>query len=446
MSARPTSGAQAGRSDARTAPPNDRTRRQFLGDSLVGLGALGAGLAARGGTAESGSVGTRAASGTTGPIGAPRIRSRRPLGRTGLEIPDIAMGTFSLDQGEALVHHALERGITHFDTAESYADGRAEEVLGRALRGRRDGVTLTSKYSAAPNDSAERQMAVLERSLRRLGTETIDVYLNHAVNDVERLDSPAWQSFVERAKRQGKIRFAGLSGHAGRLTECLAHGLDTGLLDVVLVAYHFAQTPSYQQDVKRYLAGLSASFDFVSPQPGLPALLERAHAAGVGVMVMKTLRGARLNDMRPFESPGRTFAQAAFRWVLSERAVDGLVVSMTSRAMIDEYVEASGSGPPDREDLALLARYESRHARTTCTIGCGDCLAACPAGVPIPDVMRTRMYAEDYGLPRTAAREYARLPVDATACLACSGEPCHDACPVGLPIDRLNRATHRRLA
>lgn len=355
------------------------------------------------------------------------------------------MGTFSLDQGEDLVHHALARGITHFDTAESYADGRAEEVLGRALRGRRDGVTLTSKYSAAPSDSAERQMAVLEGSLRRLGTDRIDVYLNHAVNDVARLDSPEWQAFVERAKRQGKIRFAGLSGHAGRLGECLAHGLDAGLLDVVLVAYHFAQTPSYQQEVKKYLAGLSAAFDFVAPQPGLPPLLERAHAAGVGVMVMKTLRGARLNDMRPFESPGRTFAQAAFRWVLAEPAVDGLVVSMTSRAMIDEYVEASGSGPPDREDLALLARYESRHAGTICTIGCGDCLAACPAGVPIPDVMRMRMYAEDYGLPRAAAREYARLPVDATACLACSGEPCRGACPVGLPIADWNRAIHRRL-
>lgn len=441
------------RDDEHTTSPSDRTRRQFLGESLVGIGALGAGLGASFGTAIGAGLSSALPSGAAAAgspardaLEAPHIRSRRSLGRTGLEIPDISMGTFGLDQGEDLVHHALDRGITHFDTAESYADGRAEEVLGRALRGRRHAVTLTSKYGASTSDSAERQMAVLEGSLRRLGTETIDVYLNHAVNDVARLDSPEWQAFVERAKRQGKIRFAGLSGHSGRLGECLTHGLDASLLDVVLVAYNFAQTPSFQQDMKRYLAGLSSSFDFVAPQPGLPALLERAHAAGVGVMVMKTLRGARLNDMRPFEAPGRSFAQAAFRWVLSEPAVDGLVVSMQSRAMIDEYVEASGSGPPDREDLALLARYESRHARTTCTPGCSDCLAACPAGVPIPDLMRMRMYADDYGLPDAASREYAHLSVDGAACLRCSGEPCRGACPVGLRIAEWNRDTHRRLA
>jgi predicted aldo/keto reductase-like oxidoreductase len=160
---------------------------------------------------------------------------------------------------------------------------------------------------------------------------------------------------------------------------------------------------------------------------------------------MKTLRGARKNDMRPFEVPGRTFSQAAFRWVLSDPNVDGLVVSMTSREMIDEYVEASGSGPPDRDDLALLARYEMRNAESLCLIGCADCDGACPADVPIADIMRTRMYALDYHEPEVAGREYARLEVDATACLGCSGTPCANACSAGLSIAELTRDTHRRL-
>jgi len=58
---------------------------------------------------------------------------------------------------------------------------------------------------------------------------------------------------------------------------------------------------------------------------------------------MKTLMGARLNDMRPYERGGATFAQAAFRWVLSNPRVDGLIVSMNSREAIDEYLGASGS-------------------------------------------------------------------------------------------------------
>ena len=63
-------------------------------------------------------------------------------------------------------------------------------------------------------------------------------------------------------------------------------------------------------------------------------------------MVMKTLKGARMNDMRGVQRPGRTFSQAAFRWVLSDPSVDGLVISMTSTEAIDEFVEASGSGGP----------------------------------------------------------------------------------------------------
>lgn len=438
------------RLDPASVVDREWTRRRFLAETVERSSILGATLALAGPAASAGADDGRepsarapGAKGTGAPVS---IRSRRALGRTGLEIPDISMGTFSLDEGEALVHHALDRGITHFDTAESYSGGRAEEVLGRALRGRRQQVTITSKFSASPAHTSAQQMAILERSLRKLGTDTIDVYLNHAVNDEARLESDHWLAFVEQAKRQGKIRAAGMSGHAGRLTECLKRGLDAGVLDVILVAYNFSQQPSYREDVKRYLSGLSSSFDFVSPQPGLPALLARAHAAGVGVMVMKTLKGARLNDMRPFEADGRTFAQAAFRWVLSDPAIDGLVVSMTSRAMIDEYVAASGSGPPDRADLALLARYEARHGATTCTVGCGDCLSACPAGVPIADVLRTRMYALDYGLPETAAAEYARLAGDASPCLGCSGTPCAGACPVGLPIAAFARETHGLLA
>ena len=72
---------------------------------------------------------------------------------------------------------------------------------------------------------------------------------------------------------------------------------------------------------------------------------------------MKTLMGARLNDMRHYERDGATFAQAAFRWVLSNPDVSGLVVSMTSRAAIDEYLGASGSALVAGRSPAARALY-----------------------------------------------------------------------------------------
>ena len=253
---------------ARQTDEHDWTRRTFLSESVRRGGALGAGLVLPG---DSPHLPRAAGACRRGAARRPpRIRKRSTLGKTGIEIPDISFGTFSLEADEKLVQHALDRGVTHFDTAESYTEGRAEEVLGRALRGRRQEVTLTSKLWARPDHTADHQMKVLETSLRRLGTDYIDIYLNHAVNEIERLDSPEWQAFAERAKREGKIRAIGMSGHSGRLVECLAHAIEKKLVDVVLVAYNFAQQPSYREQVKRYLQDLAASFDFVTTQPLLP--------------------------------------------------------------------------------------------------------------------------------------------------------------------------------
>ena len=164
----------------------------------------------------------------------PSVKRYVRLGRTGLEISDIGFGGSRLRE-EKLVHHALDRGINYFDSAESYTGGTSEEVLGRALRGKRDRAVLVSKLKAGARSSREEMMRTLEGSLSRLQTDRIDIYLNHAVNDVARLQNPEWPEFVAQAKQAGKIRFAGMSGHGGRLVECLDHALDHDLVDVVLV-------------------------------------------------------------------------------------------------------------------------------------------------------------------------------------------------------------------
>jgi predicted aldo/keto reductase-like oxidoreductase len=163
------------------------------------------------------------------------------------------------------------------------------------------------------------------------------------------------------------------------------------------------------------------------------------------VVVMKTLMGARLNDMRTYESGGATFSQAAFRWVLSNQNVDALIVSMTSQPMIDEYLGASGARVTAASDLPLLNRYATINGDSQCRPACNECANACPYGVPIADVMRTRMYARDYGDLRFARSEYAMLSSNAAACLTCEAKPCAGACPHGIATDVLLAPTHRML-
>jgi len=400
-------------------------RRQLL--QIGALGALGAGMRPRHGAAQ------------PAPRAGARVQRYATLGRTGLKISDISFGASQLGAGEAnLVRHAFDLGVNYFDSADSYSGGASETTIGEALRGKRDRVFLTSKMYTRPTERRDAMMRTLEESLRRLRTDYVDVYFNHAVNEVQRLKNPEWHEFTARARQQGKIRFVGMSGHAGRLIECLDYALDTDSVDVILVGYNFGQDPKFYQQ-------FTQSFDFVARQPGLPRVLQKAKTKNVGVVAMKTLMGARLNDMRPFERGGATFAQAAFRWTLSNANVDALIVSMTERDQIDEYVGASGARAAS-EDLPLLRRYVSMNGTSQCRHGCGDCLSACPRGVPIDEVLRARMYAVDYGNPVLARREYALLGAAASPCLSCTAQPCAGACAHGVPIERFVARTHRLLA
>jgi hypothetical protein len=407
-------------------PDQDRlSRRQLLQrGALAGLGLSALPL--------------RAAAQPAGRGGA-RVERYALLGRTGMRVSDISFGGSRLGAGEGdTVRHALDRGINYFDTADSYRGGDSETTLGEVLHGRRDRVYIASKTHTSPAEGRDSMMRSLEGSLRRLRTDYVDVYFNHAVNDVARLRNPEWREFTARARQQGKIRFVGMSGHAGRLIECLDYALDADSVDVILVAYNFGQDPAFYQQFTR-------AFDFIARQPELPRVLRKARAKNVGVIGMKALMGARLNDMRPFERGGATFAQAAFRWVLSDRNVDAVIISMTSREGIDEYLGASGWRSAAAEDLPLLRRYARMNGASHCRLGCAECLTACPRGVAIGEVLRARMYAVDYGDLALARSEYARLPAGAAPCLSCSAQPCRGACPHDLPLERLLAPTHRLL-
>ncbi|MBW2373923.1 MAG: hypothetical protein JRF70_15445, partial [Deltaproteobacteria bacterium] len=113
------------------------------------------------------------------------------------------------------------------------------------------------------------------------------------------------------------------------------------------------------------------------------------------------------------------------------------------REQIDEYLAASGWTAPRAADLPLLLAYEERHGATQCRYGCNACTDTCSAAVPIAEVLRARMYAEDYGDPALGRETYAALGRPGAACAECPAPTC--ACPFGLPVATLTRRTDRLL-
>ena len=119
---------------------------------------------------------------------------------------------------------------------------------------------------------------------------------------------------------------------------------------------------------------------------------------------------------------------------------------MNSVEKIDEFLGASGWEKLAYGDMDLLERYAQLNKETYCNNVCNDCAGACPYGVPIQEVLRTRMYAVDYQDVDFARREYALLARNAEACLSCDGQPCANACTHGIAIDRFCGPTHTLLA
>jgi predicted aldo/keto reductase-like oxidoreductase len=356
------------------------------------------------------------------------VQQYRPIGQRGFAMSDISFGCAGLtDPGVA--RRAAQRGVNYFDTSPDYSATGSERALGEGLRGApRDKLFLVSKFCTADghlaNDTPVRDViAAVEGSLGRLGTDYLDLVHIHACNSLDRLLAPNIHEAFGRLKESGKVRFLGVSSHTPDLETVMAHAVDSGRFDVIMVAYNFKNWPD------------------------LTNIFHRAHERGVGVVAMKTLKGARHSQLSDFTPTEReSFPQAAFKWVLSNPDVSGLVVSISNYDQIDEYLHASGQ-PVTTADVDVLEKYDRLVANDYCRPGCGACLDRCPHGVPVDDVQRYAMYARDYGFEREAMRLYAKLDPTRRAdrCLTCPA-PCEAACPFQLPIRRQLVRAHRELA
>ena len=360
------------------------------------------------------------------------------LGKTDLVIPNIGYGS-STTSDEKIVKHAYDRGVRYFDTAESYVGGDSESSIGNVLKSVRHEVVIGTKTKARTYQNKKDYMSALEGSLKRLNTDYIDIYYNHAVNSISRIENTDWWEFIEKAKLEGKIRYSGISGHGSNLADCLEYCIDRNLVDIILSAFSFAQDP-------KFLEKLRHTFHFVAINPRLPEVLVKARNKGIGIIAMKTLAGSRLNDMRPYENKQLTYAQAAIKWALNTNYADAAIISMTSNSLINELTSISNKKYSENEYFKLLEKYYLINHESLCPPGCDICKNACPNNVEITEVMRSKMYALDYKNPSKALLTYSGIKNNASSCLSCSGKPCSNSCGYNLDIKNLNVISHKLLS
>ena len=255
-----------------------------------------------------------------------RFIPRRPLGRTGfvatrLGAGDLADRSVPKERCVATLRRALDAGLNVVDTAPAYEDGYSEEIVGAALRGRREGIFLVDKIDHLDEPVGPQ----LDASLERLGLPSVDLLVFHGLCDhalFRKLAAPGG-GFDELAEevRRGRARFRGISSHH---PDVLAAALDAGVCDVVLFPVGPFCDSRYVDDI-----------------------LPRARARGVGTVCFKTFGAGKL--LGDTEGYGRPLSQRP-RGKLSSGGEDAAAPAL-ARLSVEECVRYTLTCDPD---VALL--------------------------------------------------------------------------------------------
>ena len=299
----------------------------------------------------------------------------RFLGRSGLKVPVLsfgagtfggtgplfgAWGTTDVDEARRLIDICLEAGVTLFDTADVYSNGASEEVLGAALKGRRDSVLISTKTGLpmgdGPNDAGSsrfRLIRAVEDALRRLGTDYIDLLQLHAFD----ANTPVEEvlSTLDALVRDGKVRYVGVSNFAG-----------WQIMKTLAVADRYGWPRYVANQVYYSLIGRDYEWDLMplGADQGLGALVWSP--LGWGRLTGKIRRGAplpegsRLHDTASYGPPvedehlfrvvdaleavatetGKTVPQVALNWLTTRPTVSSVIIGARNEEQLRQNLGA----------------------------------------------------------------------------------------------------------
>lgn len=323
------------------------------------------------------------------------------LGSTGFRVSEIGFGGIPLirldrQQAVRVVRHAVDRGVTLFDTANMYLD--SEEKLGEALGGglRHQVVLATKTAQRAAGPALEH----LEQSLKALRTDYVDIYQFHQVSreaELEALLAPggAYDALV-RAKDDGKIRRLGVSSHSLSMAVKL---VESGLFSTIQFPLNFIETDALKE------------------------LAPKTQANGMGYLAMKPFAGGMIDSAATAFAFLRQHPQCIpLPGFDSVEGVDEVLDLYQRENVVDETVQAE------------MARYRDELGGRFCR-RCEYC-QPCPHGVLITPAMMYKVLAIRMS-PGTAARFAAKNMESVRLCEDCG--QCLEKCPYGLPIPDMLR-------
>ena len=365
------------------------------------------------------------------------------LGNTGLEVSKLGFGAMRLPMiGEGpdakvndelavpMIHRGFELGINYIDTAVMYCNHDGQRAVGKALKGWRDKVIVSTKNHYTGEDEDE-WWQNLEDSLRLLDVDYIDVYNHHGMNEKNFFEQvlPRVSKWMMKAKDQGLVRHVCISFHDG--SEALKKIIDAEYAEAITLQYNILDRQ-------------------------LEEGIAYAHEKGVGIVVMGPVGGGRLGEpseiLANMVEGVKRVPELALRFVLANPNVDICLSGLDTIEHVEENCAiASDSVSLTEDDKAAIDKHLERlrtMAELYCT-GCGYCVP-CAQGVNIPHIFGLYNLGRVYGIWDRPRRMYKRMLEEQrennqpyTACTDCG--KCEEKCPQNIQIRKQLKEAHEAL-
>lgn len=348
------------------------------------------------------------------------------LGFGMMRLPRKLLG-YDIEQTARMADLFLDAGMTYFDTAFVYLG--SEEATRKALveRHPRDSFTLASKLNAWLGKlSVNEAKKELHTSLKRLGTDYLDYYLLHAIqnNNYELYDDYGLWDYVREQKKAGLLRHWGFSFHG-----------TPELLDELLTKNPDAEFVQLQLNYA----------DWDDPKVASRRCHAVARRHGKSVVVMEPVKGGALADpprevreILKAANPEASLASWAVRFAASLDGIITVLSGMSNLAQMEDNLSYMRDFRPldesEQATIRLAQEALGKVEHIPCT-GCGYCAEGCPQGIPIPKIFAARNRQLIWGQLARGAKDYAELAEQgsvADACVACG--QCESACPQGINI------------
>lgn len=363
------------------------------------------------------------------------VLPKRKLGKTGLEMTLLEMGTGALrERGvlDRLIRLSYAAGVRTFDTARGYGtEPGFKKFFEEKPEARKEVVLVTKDNPKVPEDL----LTMIDKRCEALATDYIDIFMIHGLGDDHKLDDAIAfvkgdkiKAVADKLRKSGKAKFIGFSSHHRQRAEIMQAAAEGGVIDVIMFQY----TPWLEKD---------------SP---LNKAIDACHAANIGLISMKQVAGQfpekpKINVLEevvkraPFLADKKlTPYQGLLHAIWTDERISGSCVSIKTTDQLRDNADAARRYEPLKTtDILQIRDAALAFGPTLCADCDGRCAAAAGTKAELGDLTRFLTYHEHHGIRAEARRQYAGLSSEARDWKDADLEAARKACPNGLDFAAL---------